>query len=196
MDNQFIETTGDPFADGTPTIEAGASNGGAAPGSPNLFTGNTSTEPMVLPSMIHGLDYAFLQVREFHESFDHPIANEPTPMDRARREIRAKWKREEVQEFEDADGLLDQVDACMDGIYFNLGTLVEMGVIPQAVMDIVHGANMGKKHLIDGEMVVVRNEDGKVVKPSNWHRHFAPEPLIEKELERQEAAGLLHRLGA
>jgi predicted HAD superfamily Cof-like phosphohydrolase len=205
------------FSRAVQACEATVDNGGDAPVTPatltfenggsitfegepckmeSLFTGDTSTEPMLSPNLFFGLDQAFLQVREFHKAFGHPVADAPTPLPRERREVRASWLHEEATEFEDAETLVDQVDACLDGIYFNLGNLVELGVLPQSIMDIVHGANMGKMHLIDGEYRVVKNEVGKVVKPDNWQRDFAPEGKITQEVSRQDATGLLRALTA
>jgi predicted HAD superfamily Cof-like phosphohydrolase len=178
----FTETLGDPLL---------ADNGGAAPGAPNLFTGDNSTEPMVSPSLFQGLDYAFLLVRRFHEAFGHPVADRPTLMEFARAEIRAKWMREEIDEFLDPDKqtVVDQCDAMIDLIYFALGTLVEIGVLPQSLLDIVHfDGNMSKMHMIDGVATVVKNADGKVVKPEGW---VAPEPKLAAEVHRQAKHGLL-----
>jgi predicted HAD superfamily Cof-like phosphohydrolase len=133
----------------------------------------------------HGLDRAFLQVRAFHKAFGHPFKDSPTMLEPERVTPRAKWMREEIQEFEDAETIVDQADAMIDLIYFALGTLVEMGVMPQSLMDIVHyDGNMSKMHTDeDGQMFVRMNEDGKVVKPEGW---VAPEPLLEAEIALQQ----------
>ena len=52
--------------------------------------------------------------------------------------------REEVDEFVESTNVVDQADAMIDLIYFALGTLVEMGVRPAPLFDIVHNANMQK----------------------------------------------------
>lgn len=133
-----------------------------------------------------GLDHAFQQVLEFHQAFDHPVASKPTMLSPERVKTRSAWMDSETQEFRDAPTVVDQADAMIDLIYFALGTLVEMGVRPQPLMDIVHvEGNMKKLHLVDGKLVVVKREDGKVVKPDGW---VAPEPLLALEIERQLAA--------
>lgn len=154
-----------------------------------------AAKQQVLASMIRGLDYAFLQVREFHLSFDHPVADQPSLMDAERVAIRAKWMREELDEFEDPEKqtVVDQADAMLDLIYFALGTLVEIGVLPQSLFDIVQTANMSKLHEIDGVMKVVKNELGKVIKPECW---VAPEPLLSAEVHLQAKRGLLSLIGA
>lgn len=144
-----------------------------------------------------GLDHAFMQVREFHRVFGHPAADVPTLMDGKRLAIRAKWMRSELDEFEDPEKqtVEDQCDAMMDLIYFALGTMVEIGVLPQPVMDIVHiDGNMKKLHVgEDGVSRVIKNDDGKVVKPDGW---VAPEPLIAAEIARQSVQRPLCDVGA
>lgn len=153
--------------------------------------------PSNLP-VIHGLDYPFMQVRAFHQAFGHPVADAPTTMDRQRMEARAKWMREEIDEFLDPSKhtTQDGCDAMIDLIYFALGTIVEMGVMPQAIMDRVHSANMAKMHLIDGAYRVVKNEDGKVIKPAGWEENHAPERHIAAEIARQAITQPLNAMSA
>lgn len=162
-----------------------------------ITAGEEFASPLTAHFLPHGLDYAMLQVREFHETFGHPVADEPTLMDRDRMEARAKWMREEIDEFMDPTRhtVVDGADAMLDLLYFALGTLVEMGVMPQPVMDIVHvDGNMKKLHVgEDGVARVVKNEIGKVIKPEGW---VAPEPLIEREIARQAAQKPLAALRA
>jgi predicted HAD superfamily Cof-like phosphohydrolase len=82
----------------------------------------------------------------------------------------------------------------LDLIYFALGTMVEMGTLPQPLMDIVHyEGNMSKLHMIDGKPTIVKNEIGKVIKPADW---VAPEPKLEQEVERQALQRPLSDIGA
>jgi len=67
----------------------------------------------------------------------------------------------------------------VDLIYFALGTLVEMGVRPGRLFDIVHEANM-KKLWPDGKVHYA--EDGKVIKHPSWQ---PPEPQLMREIDRQ-----------
>jgi predicted HAD superfamily Cof-like phosphohydrolase len=161
------------------------------------LTGETPTELSGLAAALfpndhnfpalNGLDYAMMQVRAFHEAFGHPVADRPTLMDRERMENRAKWMREEIDEFLDPTRhtVVDGMDAMIDLIYFALGTIVELGVMPQPMMDIVHHeGNMTKLHVgEDGVARVVKNDDGKVIKPAGW---VAPEPKLAAEVARQE----------
>lgn len=53
----------------------------------------------------------------------------------------------------------------IDVIYFALGTLVEMGIEPDELFNIVQNANMSKL-FPDGKPHY--NEIGKVIKPEGW----------------------------
>lgn len=79
--------------------------------------------------------------------------------------------------------LIGQVDALTDANYFNYGSFVLMGIDPDPIFSIVHQANMGKV-FPDGKPRY-RQTDGKVRKPVNWEKDFAPEPKIKAEIERQ-----------
>lgn len=122
------------------------------------------------------------KVRMFHEAFGHPYRATPSILSKQRVEARNKWMLEEIEEFVESEKIEDQADAMIDLIYFALGTLVEMGIKPEKLFDIVHEANMsklwpdGKPHF---------NEDGKVIKPSNW---VDPEPLISDAISKETAA--------
>lgn len=124
----------------------------------------------------------FYQVRHFHEAFNHPVARTPTFMPAARAEARAKWKREEIQEFLDATTVEDQADAMIDLIYFALGTLVEIGVPPEEMFNIVQEANMAKLWP-DGKPR--HREDGKIIKPEGWE---APEPKLKAYIDTLKRA--------
>lgn len=76
--------------------------------------------------------------------------------------------------------IVAQSDALTDISYFNYGSFVVAGVDPQPLFDIVQDANMAKLGP-DGKPII-REEDGKIMKPEGWE---APEPKLEKEIERQ-----------
>jgi len=118
-------------------------------------------------------------VRQFHMDFGSPVGDLPRMLTEDRVRAREDWMREEVQEFVEAKDLCEQADAMIDLIYFALGTLVEMGVEPDELFEIVHNANMAKKWP-DGK--VHRNEMSKVIKPSTWED---PEPKLKAALKRQ-----------
>ena len=107
-------------------------------------------------------------VRLFHEKFNHPIGNGPRRMDEERARKRYNWMQEEIDEFLEAveeGDIVEQADAMIDVIYFALGTLVEMGIRPDALFDIVQRANMGKLWA-DGRPHC--SADGKTLKPDTW----------------------------
>ena len=79
-------------------------------------------------------------VREFHEKFGHPCPDAPRMLDKKRSLSRAKWMNEEVAEFLVAEDIYEQADAMIDLMYFALGTMVEMGLEPDELFEIVqHG---------------------------------------------------------
>mgnify|MGYP001055488031 CR=1 FL=1 len=119
-------------------------------------------------------------VREFQTVMNQPVAEKPTVMDFDRQKQRYEYMSEELNEFWDAEKVVDQADAMIDLIYLALGTLVEIGVQPEELFAIVHGANMSK--LWPDGNVHTNPETGKVMKPPTFVR---PEPLLEAEIERQ-----------
>ncbi len=81
--------------------------------------------------------------------------------------------------------LLGQVDALLDLLYFTYGSFALMGVDPKPIFDIVHQANMGK--IFPDGQAHFDPVTHKILKPDDWEERFAPEPAIQKELERQLA---------
>jgi predicted HAD superfamily Cof-like phosphohydrolase len=120
-----------------------------------------------------------VQVREFHKAFGHPAPDAPVMQDALRVHKRTDWIVEEVNELRDAKTIVDQADAYIDMIYFAVGGLVELGLDPGPLWDIVHNANMAKLGA-DGKPLY--HPDGKVRKPEGW---VAPEPLLHLEVQRQ-----------
>ena len=118
-------------------------------------------------------------VREFHEKFGHPVEDKPTEMKPERAKKRYNWMLEEINEFLEADEIVEQADAMIDVIYFALGTLVEMGIEPDSLFEIVQEANMSKLWP-DGKPHY--NAEGKTIKPSTWED---PHEKLKAEIERQ-----------
>jgi predicted HAD superfamily Cof-like phosphohydrolase len=136
---------------------------------------------------LNPLKYATNDVIGFHRAFNHPAPLAPTMLTRERAALRASWCEEEAQELRDATTLVEQADAAIDGLYFNIGILVELGLDPGPLWDIVHQANMKKLHLVDGVYQVVYYPEGhpkagKVMKPENW---TDPGPELQAEVDRQ-----------
>jgi predicted HAD superfamily Cof-like phosphohydrolase len=82
------------------------------------------------------------------------------------------------------DILVAQADALTDVEYFNQGSFTILGVEPFNLFEIVQEANMGK--LWEDGKPRFREEDGKIVKPPNWERDYAPEPKLKAEIESQK----------
>ena len=73
---------------------------------------------------------------------------------------------EEITEFDQADTLVDEVDALIDLIYFAAGRLQEMGVDGARAFGEVHKANMGKCR---GQLTKRPGSQGyDAVKPEGW----------------------------
>lgn len=132
-----------------------------------------------------GLDKSFKDVKDFHKAFNHPAPEKPTPQGIVRASNRSKWVKEECDELieatkleDDVERIVGQADAYIDIIYFAVGGLVELGIKPEALWNIVQTANMAKLH--DGKAVY--HPDGKIKKPDGW---VAPEPLLKAEVIRQ-----------
>lgn len=120
-------------------------------------------------------------VREFQLKFGHPVADKPTQMDPDRALKRYHWMLEEINEFLEADEIVEQADAMIDVMYFALGTLVEMGIRPDNLFQIVQHANMSKLWP-DGKPHY--NAEGKTIKPATWED---PHNKLREEIERQYA---------
>lgn len=121
-------------------------------------------------------------VREFQIKFGHPVAEKPIMLKKERAQKRYNWMLEEINEFLEADEIVEQADAMIDVIYFALGTLVEMGIKPDTLFDIVQSANMSKLWP-DGKPHY--NSDGKTIKPATWED---PHVKLEEEIKKQYEA--------
>ena len=89
------------------------------------------------------------QVLEFHKVFEHPIGDVAKALSIKRGLQRHSYMKEELQEFHDAveaEDLVEQADACIDIIYFALGTLVELGLADkyEDLFDNIQASNMSK----------------------------------------------------
>lgn len=114
------------------------------------------------------MDKEWEAVKLFHEKFNHPVSKHPRRMDLDRAQKRYNWMKEEIDEFLDAvktEDIVEQADAMIDVMYFALGTLVEMGIHPDKLFEIVQKANMSKLWE-DGTPHYA--PDGKTIKPSTW----------------------------
>jgi len=126
------------------------------------------------------LDKAWEDVKLFHETFRSPVGESPRMLKGERAMARADWMHEEIDEFLEAGDKYEQADAMIDLIYFALGTMVEMGIPPQELFDVVQKANMSKLWP-DGRPHF--REDGKVVKPEGWQH---PETMIKELIDSMQ----------
>lgn len=110
------------------------------------------------------------------ELFDQLVEELKASADVAAQKVKAKESRVE-------DPLVEQVDALLDTLYFTYGSFALMKVDPTLLFSIVHQANMGKV-FPDGQ-AHYHPITGKVMKPENWQRDFAPEGKLRKALEAQ-----------
>lgn len=117
-------------------------------------------------------------VKLFHEKFGHPNPSAPTMIERKRARSRGTWMLEEVAEFLTAGDIYEQADAMIDLMYFALGTMVEMGIEPEELFNIVQKANMDK--LWEDGKPRYNKKDGKVMKPDSWED---PKPKIKRYID-------------
>ena len=132
-------------------------------------------------SVDYKIDYQFNEVKSFHKAFGHPTSIVPVSLTKERASKRYAWMLEEINEFLEAvkeQDIVEQADAMIDTIYFALGTLVEMGVQPGVLFDIVQEANMSKVWA-DGKPHY--NDMGKVIKPEGWEN---PHPKLQRVIKK------------
>lgn len=134
---------------------------------------------LMAPARGHGITQAYRDVREFHVVFDHPFSDRPVMQPETRKTARADWIDEEVRELREAGTVFDAADAYLDIAYFAIGGLVEMGINPGPLWQIVHAANMAK---LQPDGTVKRREDGKIIKPEGW---VPPDALLIREIRHQ-----------
>lgn len=123
------------------------------------------------------IDEAYQLVELFQRSANQPVSPNPVKLTKQRVAIRTKWMLEEIEEFISANDIYSQADALTDLLYYLLGTYVEMGIKPDALFSIVHRSNMMKIESSEG---LIKDEDGKVQKPSSWsHPDICIKELID-----------------
>lgn len=135
--------------------------------------------------LMHKIPESTLQkVAEFHEVFDTPIQQHPTIPEEDRRELRVELIREELQELEEAEDIVEIADALVDLHYVVMGSVLEYGLqgIFRQLFDEVHDSNMSK---LDDEGNPIFREDGKILKSDNYR---APElaKIIFNETNRMQ----------
>ncbi len=128
-----------------------------------------------------GLGHSWEVMQDIHQIFGTPAPRIPVAQTEFYRTRRAEWINSEVEELLEAgDSLVDQVDAYLDIIVFALGGLVETGVNPSKLNEIVIRSQYAK--IWEDGRPRVRESDGKWIKPPGWE---APEELLEQEINKQ-----------
>lgn len=128
--------------------------------------------------MING---AYELVKSFQKMAGQPIREFPQFLSRQRCNIRCKWMREEIEEFENGNTVYEQADAIMDLLYYAIGALVEMGVKPDELFLLIHEYNVKK---IIGKRC---DDDGKIMKPCGWqHPDKEIKEIIDAMMQEQE----------
>jgi predicted HAD superfamily Cof-like phosphohydrolase len=117
-------------------------------------------------------------VRTFHKRIDAPISPSPRALTGESKSQRIIWMNEELNELLRADEIVEQVDALVDTIYFAIGALVEMGVRPGGMFEIVHEANMRKV----GKRSDFSRTPNKATKPLGW---VGPEQELKRLIALQ-----------
>jgi predicted HAD superfamily Cof-like phosphohydrolase len=127
------------------------------------------------------------QVKEFHETFRHPIGTSPILPDAAEKVLRYKMLTEEVNELYAACSPTEYADAIVDIIYVALGAAVSAGISGEqldAMFAEVHRSNMSKlwskidiewhlpedwpvEHVGNGKYIV-KDSFGKIMKPPTY----------------------------
>lgn len=150
-----------------------------------LMDGETIETPRLYDSKEAGFrsDFKVEEIVEFlyaasqgnQEVFDQSIRNLHLAIDKARDKVISKDHPETP--------LVGEVDALTDLLYLTYGSFVLMGVDPKPLFDTVHEANMGK--IFPDGKAHFDPVTHKILKPDDWEEHFAPEPLIRRELDSQ-----------
>ena len=109
------------------------------------------------------------KVKEFSDVFEIKINSKPSNVDFSDFYLRHALLAEENNEYFEActnRDVIEIADALGDQLYIVLGTILKHGMqdVIVDVFNLIHENNMSKLH--DGE--VVRNENGKVMKPANF----------------------------
>lgn len=107
------------------------------------------------------------RVREFTRVMELPEGKTPGFVGAALAELRASLILEEVNELDNAVctyDLVETADALADLLYVTYGYAITLGIDIDAVFAAVHTSNMAKAP----GGVVIRREDGKVLKPEGW----------------------------
>jgi predicted HAD superfamily Cof-like phosphohydrolase len=103
-------------------------------------------------------------VKEFHETFNAPVAETPTLIPAKRASLRYKLMLEELDEYAVAvtnRDIVEIADSLGYLLYVVLGTAVEHGLDLEPILAEIHRSNMSK---LGAEGNPIFREDGKILK--------------------------------
>lgn len=107
-------------------------------------------------------------VKEFHETFGHPVAERPNLVNTKMAKLRIDLIKEEFDEFQDAicdNDIIEIADAIGDILYVTYGAALVYGINADDVLEEIHRSNMTK---LDADGKPIRREDGKILKGPNF----------------------------
>lgn len=114
-----------------------------------------------------------------HEKFELDYNGPPRTLDAEEKAFRLVALREELDEYESAQELTNEVDALVDLLVFAFGTFDRMGLDPGIYFDVVMRANM-KKELAGDASKSKRGFARDLVKPEGFE---SPEGVIHELLD-------------
>lgn len=121
------------------------------------------------------LNEAYYLVQQFQNAAGQPVRNTPQILSKERQAIRYEWLSNELDEFVKSNTIYDQADSIIDLIYYAIGTLVEMGVEPDELFNLIHSNNMKKLSS------PIFDTNGRVLKPKGWQH---PDEEIKHTIDR------------
>jgi len=125
-------------------------------------------------------------LKEFHEAFGLPTADEPGLVTIERRHLRMKLLEDAYHEYRyaaRADNLLKVAESLADMAYAIGGAALEYGIPIDKIFLEVHKSNMSK--LIDGQPNL--REDGKVLKVPGYHKPDVAAVLCDELYGEEDA---------
>lgn len=111
-------------------------------------------------------------VEEFHDAFNHPVAEELTIIPQERINLRYQLMKEENDEYlaaAEEGNIVEIADALGDMLYILCGTILEHGLQHkiEEVFDEIQRSNMSK---LGEDGKAIYREDGKILKGQNYFK--------------------------
>lgn len=131
------------------------------------------------------------RLKEMHSKFGISYDGIPRRLDQAEKDFRVACLFEEIEEFAESDGLVDQYDALIDLAVFLFGTAERMGMSLEEGFEAVMKANMAKEVGNNPNKKDPRRAGFSVdlVKPDGWKgpEDSLTQILVKQTLEKAEA---------